>query len=134
MHKEPTNSIKTIIDFLAKQNIKEVERATGIPADRMYKWIKGKGAPKTIDMALILDFMKVDLEHLVPEKELVIPEDGSITREMHDNLTRPLLQSIEFLETTVKYKDKTISVLEERIEELKERIDELKQRLNDSGR
>lgn len=45
-----------IVSNLLKSNIKEVERATGIPADRMYKWIKGKGSPKVSDAHILLKY------------------------------------------------------------------------------
>lgn len=130
MQKEANAPVETIIDLLGKQNIKEVERATGIPADRMYKWIKGKGTPKAMDMAKLMSFLKLDLDSM---DLLSLVEFEHWDPKMFRDLAITLEKTIGFLEMSVKYKDKTIAVLEERIEELKERIEELKKQIDNKG-
>ncbi len=55
MEKEPAE----LVLLLRDSNIKEVERATGIPADRMYKWIKGKGTPKLLDSQKLNTYFRI---------------------------------------------------------------------------
>lgn len=65
------NTPTTIVDLLRNTNIKEVERQTGIPADRMYKWLQGKGAPKSLDLVSLLKYFDIDLEKLEIGEELI---------------------------------------------------------------
>jgi len=49
------------IEYLKTKNVKDVERATGIPADRMYKWTKGKGKPKFEDLEKLKGIMEIGI-------------------------------------------------------------------------
>jgi len=131
MHKESNKPVETIVDLLAKHNIKDVERATGIPADRMYKWIKGKGAPKSVDMVKLIEYLKMDLSSAEKGEEFEMPDvsEYTFTVGMYKKMELVLEKSIEFQELSIKHKDKLISVLESQIEELKETIVYLRDRL-----
>lgn len=41
--------MEDLINMLINSKLKDVEKATGIPYDRMYKWTIGKSTPKTED-------------------------------------------------------------------------------------
>ncbi|RKD18980.1 hypothetical protein BCY91_13975 [Pelobium manganitolerans] len=45
-----------IIKKLANSDLKLIERETGIPYDRMYKWTKGKSSPKTEDFNTLTQY------------------------------------------------------------------------------
>ncbi|GAA4338751.1 hypothetical protein GCM10023149_48960 [Mucilaginibacter gynuensis] len=48
--------MEEIIKKLINSDLKTVEAATGIPYDRMYKWIKGKGNPKIEDYNILVAY------------------------------------------------------------------------------
>lgn len=48
--------MEELIKKLIDSNLKLVSRETGIPYDRMYKWIKGKGSPKIDDFKKLTDY------------------------------------------------------------------------------
>jgi len=48
--------MEEIINKLINSNLKTVEKDTGIPYDRMYKWKKGKGKPKTDDLNKLIKY------------------------------------------------------------------------------
>jgi len=48
--------MEDLIKLLISSNLKLVEKETGIPYDRMYKWVKGKAAPKTNDYSILLNY------------------------------------------------------------------------------
>lgn len=48
--------MEELIKLLKNSNLKLVEKETGIPYDRMYKWIKGKSTPKTLDYSTLLNY------------------------------------------------------------------------------
>jgi SOS-response transcriptional repressor LexA len=73
-----------IIALLKNSNVKEVERATGIPADRMYKWLKAKGSPKFEDAHKLLSYFEGRKKKSAEPEEVPIndPIDNpSINRE-----------------------------------------------------
>ncbi len=45
-----------IIETLRNSNMKEVARSTGIPYDRIAKWVQGKGLPKQKDFKTLVDY------------------------------------------------------------------------------
>ncbi len=47
---------KKIVELLRNSNMKEVSRNTGIPYDRIAKWVQGKGFPKQIDFKTLVDY------------------------------------------------------------------------------
>ncbi len=48
--------MEEIIKKLINSNLKDISKQTGIPYDRMYKWIKGKAKPKNEDVNTLKDF------------------------------------------------------------------------------
>jgi phage repressor protein C with HTH and peptisase S24 domain len=58
-----SKEMEDLIKLLINSNLKLVEKETGIPYDRMYKWVKGKATPKTNDYTTLLNyFNKLDAE------------------------------------------------------------------------
>jgi len=49
-------TIDNILEKLRETNAKEVARSTGIPYDRMAKWLQGKGAPKQADYNALVNY------------------------------------------------------------------------------
>lgn len=54
------NTTEIVLKMLNTSNKKDVERATGIPADRIYKWLKGKGNPKAADLETLFRYFQTD--------------------------------------------------------------------------
>lgn len=48
--------MEDLIKLLIDSNLKLIEKETGIPYDRMYKWVKGKATPKTNDYSILLNY------------------------------------------------------------------------------
>lgn len=48
--------MEDILKRLSDSNLKEVSKDTGIPYDRMYKWIRGKSKPKTADTDTLVKY------------------------------------------------------------------------------
>ncbi|QTE37525.1 hypothetical protein J3L18_00205 [Mucilaginibacter gossypii] len=48
--------MEELINKLINSDLKYVEKQTGIPYDRMYKWVKGKSKPKMGDYQVLVDF------------------------------------------------------------------------------
>lgn len=48
--------MEDLIKLLINSNLKLVEKETGIPYDRMYKWVRGKATPKTKDYTVLLNY------------------------------------------------------------------------------
>lgn len=48
--------MEEIINLLKSSNLKQVSRDTNIPYDRMYKWVAGKGSPKTSDTVTLTEY------------------------------------------------------------------------------
>lgn len=119
------DALSFVMECLGKANAKEVERATGIPADRIYKWLKGKGKPKTEDLSDLLKYFgggiysdnfpiagkPEELEELIPQSDLVILLKEKI-RERND-----------LYEKLLDEKDKRLSEKDYVIELLKEKLD-----------
>lgn len=107
-----------LIDRLKKEaNLKRVAEATGIPYDRMYKWVKGQGNPKAVDTEKLelyyngntsnnLD--KITLEGSFQLKYLTLLEEIAEERKQKANTIEERLTQIEELlknKTPSKSKD-----------------------------
>jgi hypothetical protein len=70
--------IERINDKLSKESksVLKMSKETGIPSYRIYKWIDGKGNPKTEDAAILEQWLNGNLD-IVPNKgvHLVDPND-----------------------------------------------------------
>lgn len=84
-------SPETVINLLRGANIKEVERQTGIPADRMYKWIKGKGSPKVGDLFTLFGYFNNILD-FEPAKN-VTSSNTSASNGSQNKQSRPRLEA-----------------------------------------
>lgn len=51
--------MEQLINRLKNSDLKLIEKETGIPYDRMYKWVKGKAKPKTEDANTLLNYFHV---------------------------------------------------------------------------
>lgn len=119
------DALSFVMECLAKANAKDVERATGIPADRIYKWLKGKGKPKTEDLTDLLKYFGSGIfsknfpiagkpeesEETIPESELVVI------------LKEKIKERSELYERLLAEKDKRLSQQDFVIEMLKDKLD-----------
>lgn len=99
-----------ILDIIKEKriNVQEIERQSGIPSARLYKWLSGKGNPKTSDAVLLSKWASKHLDK-VPNSEVHEKSQPLETAGFSVNLkdyVDEIKRSREFAERML---DKTIS-------------------------
>lgn len=89
--------MENIINLLTNSNLKSVSNSTGIPYDRMYKWLKGKGMPKTADYNTLTQYFNGILSNNEKEGEVsdIINCNDNFTPEKLTNTLNEQNEQIE---------------------------------------
>lgn len=100
------DKIEFILNKISKANLKMLERDTGIPATRMYKWRDGKGKPKTSDVDILWNYFQKDIE--LSQESNIASDDKDNQREIDVNSKRGIesfsdMADINQSETGFKY-------------------------------
>src|SRR5690606_21302003 len=124
---------------LSESNVKDVERATKIPSDRMYKWIKRKGKPKIDDFNTLFRYFygisstsdNEAPDTLVTETNFPYNRPNNILEEKErviSILEMQLKEKDRLYESVIATKDKLITSSEKQVQLLNDMLELLKEK------
>lgn len=117
-------SVRDILDIikLKGHNVQEISRKTGIKADKIYKWLEGKGTPRHEDGEKIKEWANNNLEK-IPKKRYEKNEDLTIVNE-RDAEYRRISREDKLLDL-VKSQQESILLLSRQVDTMQKKISSL---------
>lgn len=105
--------MEKILKRLESSDLKLIEKETGIPYDRMYKWRKGKSRPKAEDLLTLMNYFN--------GSSSIEPEEETTNEYGPEALISELRDRLKEKDDRLADKDKIIARTEESMELWKEK-------------